>query len=309
MCGKTTNLQKVHQLMRQEMRGDLVSVATETDRTIYFDFMPLKLGKIAGFDFVTRTFTVPGQPYYAETRRMVLQGADGIVFVADSQRFMMDQNRDSMLDLKKNLKANNLDFNTMPMVIQYNKQDMKDLSTIDDLEQALNERGVPHFKASAYTGVGVVETLKHVTLAVFKHVRDGGLTARGGAARPAEAARPVSRPAISLPELTGAGQARPAASTPPAAAPRTVTPAAIASPPHSSSGLEAQAARIAANATQTEQSPPMPSKEAIAVQEFANLAVLHHKLVERVATLEQDISRIKRDHQDMKAIIGKKLMK
>ena len=152
MCGKTTNLQKVHQLMKMEMRGDLVSVATETDRTIYFDFLPMKLGKIAGFDFVSRCFTVPGQPYYAETRKMVLQGADGVVFVADSQRFMMDQNRDAMLDLKRNCKANNIDFATIPMVIQYNKQDMKDLSSIEDLEAALNERRVPHFKASAYTG-------------------------------------------------------------------------------------------------------------------------------------------------------------
>ncbi|MBI5493430.1 MAG: GTPase domain-containing protein [Deltaproteobacteria bacterium] len=299
MCGKTTNLQKVHQLMKQEMRGDLVSVATETDRTIYFDFLPMKLGKIAGFDFVTRCFTVPGQPYYAETRRMVLQGADGVVFVADSQRFMMDQNRDSMLDLKKNLKANNLDFATIPMVIQYNKQDMKDLSAIEDLEAALNERRVPHFRSSAYTGQGVVETLKHITLAVFKHVRDGGLAGRAAATHPraqAPAAQnaAASRPAISLPELS---QAR--------AAP---VPAPVPAPMASAGALEAQAARIAQNATQAE-AAPMPSKEAIASQEFQNLAVLHHKLVERVATLETDNTKLKRDIQDIKAIIGKKLMK
>jgi signal recognition particle receptor subunit beta len=116
MCGKTTNLQKVHELMAPQMKSDLVSVATETDRTIYFDFLPLRLGKIAGFDFVVRTFTVPGQPYYAETRKMVLQGADGVVFVADSQRYMLDQNKDSLLDLKRNLKENGLDYQTIPLI-------------------------------------------------------------------------------------------------------------------------------------------------------------------------------------------------
>ena len=294
MCGKTTNLQKVHQLMKMEMRGDLVSVATETDRTIYFDFLPMKLGKIAGFDFVSRCFTVPGQPYYAETRKMVLQGADGVVFVADSQRFMMDQNRDAMMDLKRNCKANNIDFATIPMVIQYNKQDMKDLSSIEDLEAALNERRVPHFKASAYTGAGVVETLKNITLAVFKHVRDGGLGARAGASPARPASAPASRPAISLPELQGRGSSPPQA---PAAAPASAA-----------ATLEAQAARIAQNAVQSE-AAPMPSKDAIAAQEFQNLAVLHHKLVERVATLEADMNKMKRDHQDIKALIGKKLAK
>ncbi len=314
MCGKTTNLQKVHELMRQEMRGDLVSVATETDRTIYFDFMPMKLGKIAGFDFVTRCFTVPGQPYYAETRRMVLQGADGVVFVADSQRFMLDQNRDSMLDLKKNLKANNLDFNTIPLVIQYNKQDMPDLTPIEDLEAAINERKVPYLKASAYQGAGVVETLKQVTLGVFKHVRDGGL-GRGGSPAPRPSAPTAgTRPVISLPELQGGGGAAPAPAptqTRTNTAPAPVAARAVPAPapaPVSNATLEAQAARIAQNAIQTENSPPMPSKEAIAFQEFGNLANNQAKLMERVATLEADMQKLKRDHMDLKAIIGRKLM-
>jgi signal recognition particle receptor subunit beta len=303
MCGKTTNLQKVHQLMRQEMRGDLVSVATDTDRTIYFDFMPLKLGKIAGFDFVSRCFTVPGQPYYAETRKMVLQGADGLVFVIDSQRFMFDQNRDSLLDLKRNLKANNLDYNTIPMVIQYNKQDMGDLTPIADLDAAINERGVATFRASAFTGAGVVETLKHVTLAVFKHVRDGGFAGQRGTAtsRSMPVAQDVKpRPTIQLPELRQ-GSALPTTTgyAGPVSQPVPGTPGVT---------LEAQAARVAQNATVSE-APPMPNKDAIATQEFQNLAVLHHKLVERVAALESDVSKLKRDHQDMKAIIGKKLMK
>ncbi|MEW5847367.1 MAG: ADP-ribosylation factor-like protein [Myxococcota bacterium] len=305
MCGKTTNLQKVHELMKREMRGDLVSVATETDRTIYFDFLPMKLGKIAGFDFVTRVFTVPGQPYYAETRRMVLQGADAVVFVADSQRFMLDQNRESMLDLKKNLKANNLDWDTIPMVIQYNKQDMKDLLAIQDLESALNERGVPHFKASAYNGTGVVETLKHITLAVFKHVRDGGVSGKNQKIPEPAAPRPPTR-SISLPELKQA----PAAGSP--RQPNTPAPVAGVAPAARAGGnastLEQEAARLAGNAIQAA-APPMPSKDAIAAQEFQNLAVLHHRLVERVSNLEQELQKMKRDQQDMKAIIGKKLLR
>ena len=270
MCGKTTNLQKVHQQMKRDMRGDLVSVATETDRTIYFDYLPLKLGKIAGFDFVTRVFTVPGQTYYAQTRRMVLQGADGVVFVADSQKFMMEQNRESMLDLKKNLKENNLDFDTIPMVIQYNKQDMADLAAIEDMEAAINERKVPYFKGSAITGQGVVETLKYVTLAVFKHVRDKGLTAQRGAPANLKAAKPAEG--------------------------------------GPSESMEQEVQRIA-EASHHDDKPAMPSKEAIALQEFQNLAVMHHKLVERVAVLEQDMTKLKRDYQDLKLALGKKLMK
>jgi len=168
MCGKTTNLQKVHELMQPQMRSDLVSVATETDRTIYFDFLPLQLGKIAGFDFAVRTFTVPGQPYYAETRKMVLQGADGVVFVADSQRYMLDQNKDSLADLKRNLKANGLDYRTIPLILQYNKRDLPDILPIADLDAALNDRQSQTFPAAAIRGAGVVETLRAVTLLVLR---------------------------------------------------------------------------------------------------------------------------------------------
>jgi signal recognition particle receptor subunit beta len=302
MCGKTTNLQKVHELMRPQMKTDLVSVATETDRTIYFDFLPVKLGKIAGFDFVVRSFTVPGQPYYAETRKMVLRGADGVVFVADSQRYMLDQNKDSLLDLKRNLKINNLDFATIPLIIQYNKRDLPDCLSVADLEQALNERKVPCFEASAYKGIGVVETLKAATTAVFKHVRDGGLAGMTGT-RPkgtpsVPSGAPVTSPApaaAALPRPPGGGTPRPAAPSP-AAQPGAAQPAA----------LQQSVSALIANAEEGQ--APMPSKDAIGLLEFQNLAVLHHRLAERVAQMEKELTRVAQEHQDLKRIVGRKLM-
>ncbi len=310
MCGKTTNLQKVHELMRPQMKSELVSVATETDRTIYFDFLPVKLGKIAGFDFVVRSFTVPGQPYYAETRKMVLQGADGLVFVADSQRYMLDQNKDSLLDLKRNLKANGLDYATLPMVLQYNKRDLPDCLSVPDLDQALNDRRVPTFEASAFKGIGVVETLKAITMSVFKHVRDGGMQNMGRAPTAAAARAPAPAPvaaaqprATSLPRPpTGASGAvpRPIPSVP--------TPAAIpqATTAPGSDALQSSMGALIANAQ--EGSAPMPSKDEIGMQEFQNLAVLHHRLAERVAQLEKELSRVSQEQQDLKRIVGRKLM-
>ncbi len=315
MCGKTTNLQKVHELMRPQMKSELVSVATETDRTIYFDFLPVKLGKIAGFDFVVRSFTVPGQPYYAETRKMVLQGADGLVFVADSQRYMLDQNKDSLLDLKRNMKANGLDYSTMPLVMQYNKRDLPDCLSVQDLEAALNDRHVPYFEASAFKGIGVVETLKAITMSVFKHVRDGGLQNMG---RPGPA--PVGAPA---PEPVGRSAATPLAAPAPVASmasasmaksamlPRPPTQSGTAPRPAPAPVVAPEALKnslgaLIANAQ--EGSAPMPSKDDIGMQEFQNLAVLHHRLAERVAQLEKELTRVAQEHQDLKRIVGRKLM-
>ncbi len=327
MCGKTTNLQKVHELMRAQMKSELVSVATETDRTIYFDFLPVRLGKIAGFDFVVRSFTVPGQPYYGETRKMVLQGADGVVFVADSQRYMLDQNKDSLMDLKRMLKANSLDYATIPLVLQYNKRDLPDCIAVPDLEQALNDRKVPFFEASAYKGVGVVETLKAVTLTVFKHVRDGGLQNLGKPPGPAPTASkgvqvPASFPSAPQTQTQGSQPAplpvppsAPAAAalprppsmsgavTRPAATPIAQVQAAAAPP---SEALSSSIGALVQNAQ--EGTAPMPSKDAIGMLEFQNMAVLHHRLTERVAQLEKELTRVSQEHQDLKRIVGRKLM-
>lgn len=323
MCGKTTNLQKVHELMRPQMKSELVSVATETDRTIYFDFLPLKLGKIAGFDFVVRTFTVPGQPYYAETRKMVLQGADGVVFVADSQRYMLDQNKDSLMDLKRNLKLNGLDYHSIPLVLQYNKVDLPDTLGKEDLDQALNDRRVETFMSSAVTGQGVVETLKAITLRVFKHVRDGGLNkaagARpGGAPATTQAPRaPAPAPVAAAPQPSPMQAAYASASRAPTqqqqqqwpAPPQTnarATQTLSGSPHTDPAQLAAQVNALAQHAQVG--TSPMPSREAIGMQEFQNLAVLHHKLAERVAQLEQELTRLGQEHQDLKRVVGRKLM-
>lgn len=330
MCGKTTNLQKVHELMRPLMKSELVSVATETDRTIYFDFLPVKLGKIAGFDFVVRSFTVPGQPYYAETRKMVLQGADGVVFVADSQRYMLDQNKDSIMDLKRNLKLNGLDFYTLPLIIQYNKRDLPDILDIADLDQALNERKVPTFAASAFRGQGVVETLKAATLTVFKHVRDGGLAGINGVPRtnsssgvsatpaavvvsqsPAPAAVPRAVPGVDTPQPAPITSSLPRPPAQGSSAGGSLsahgggarTPMAQVTP---SPALQNQLAALVNNAEEGQ--APMPSKDQIGMLEFQNLAVLHHRLQERVAQLEKELQRVSQEHQDLKRIVGRKLM-
>ena len=299
MCGKTTNLQKVHELMRPQMKSDLVSVATETDRTIYFDFLPLKLGKIAGFDFVVRTFTVPGQPYYAETRKMVLQGADGVVFVADSQRYMLDQNKDSLRDLRRNLKLNGIDYRTVPLILQYNKRDLPDVLDLEDLDSALNERNVRTFAASALTGAGVVETLKAITLKVFKHVRDGGMP------RGPSSSRSSSSSSSSATAQSQSSARRSRSSS--AASEHAESKSSNRSPPPP---LPASLAKTVEHVVQKAEkgAPPMPSRESIGMQEFQNLAVLHHKLAERVAQLESELSRVTQDHQDLKRVVGRKLL-
>jgi mutual gliding-motility protein MglA len=173
-CGKTSNLQQIHAKMRPDTRSDLLSVATETDRTIYFDLLPLNLGTISGMKFMVRLFTVPGQIYYAETRKLVLKGADGIVFVADSQNHMMDENRQSLQDLKQNLAANGIDYNTIPMVMQWNKRDLPHLISEAELDATLNDRGVQTLGAVASQGEGALETLRLITLGVFNHIKASG---------------------------------------------------------------------------------------------------------------------------------------
>lgn len=315
MCGKTTNLQKVHELMLKQMKTELVSVATETDRTIYFDFLPVKLGKIAGCDFVVRSFTVPGQPYYAETRKMVLQGADGVVFVADSQRYMLDQNKDSLMDLKRNLKANGLDYRTIPLVMQWNKRDLPDLLSVQDMEAALNERKVQSFEAMAFRGKGVVETLKAITMGVFKHVRDGGLNniaqAPGAAAPRAKKKRPTGQQQAPAAQAQRQRRASPSQKLPappktPAPVPQAAAPAARAPAPAGGPGLDGAVAAVISGAQ--EGAPSMPNKEEIGHLEFQNLAVLHHKLQERVAQLEKELKKLAQEHADLKRIVGRKLV-
>lgn len=170
--GKTTNLQYIYGRVPTDRRGRMVSLATQTDRTLFFDFLPLELGKISGFTTRFQLYTVPGQVYYNATRKLVLQGADGVVFVADSQARQLDENIESMQNLQANLLEQAIDVRELPLVIQYNKQDLpKDLIlTPGELDDALNFRGAPSFPGDALRGKGVFETLKSASELVLRRL-------------------------------------------------------------------------------------------------------------------------------------------
>ncbi len=165
--GKTSNLQYVHAFVPEERKGPMVSLATETDRTLFFDFLPLDLGTISGFRTRMQLYTVPGQVYYNATRKLVLRGADGVVFVADSQRERLDENLESLRNLYENLLEESIEPSDFPMVLQYNKRDLPGVTAIEELDDLLNFRGVPAYGASALGGDGVFDTLKSISQSVL----------------------------------------------------------------------------------------------------------------------------------------------
>jgi mutual gliding-motility protein MglA len=173
--GKTTNLHYIYGRVPDSRRGRMVSLATQTDRTLFFDFLPIDLGQISGFTTRFQLYTVPGQVYYNATRRLVLQGADGVVFVADSQARQLDENLESLQNLQANLLDHAVDIRTMPLVMQYNKQDLPRELILQalELDDALNFRGVPSFAADALHGNGVFETLKAITELVLRRLSQG----------------------------------------------------------------------------------------------------------------------------------------
>jgi len=179
--GKTTNLHYVYGQVPDERKGRMVSLATQTDRTLFFDFLPLDLGTISGFTTRLQLYTVPGQVYYQATRKLVLQGADGVVFVADSQSRQLQENIESLQDLHANLGEHGMDPRSTPLVLQYNKQDLpRDMiMSADDLDEALNFRAVPRFPADALHGVGVFETLRGIAELVLKRLASPAEAGRG----------------------------------------------------------------------------------------------------------------------------------
>lgn len=167
--GKTTNLMQIYSQLPEDRKGKMVSLATETDRTLFFDFLPLDLGTISGFNTRFQLYTVPGQVYYAATRKLVLQGVDGVVFVADSQSRQLAENVESLQDLHANLADDGFDPRTMPLVMQYNKRDLpaEEVTPIEELDDRLNFRGVPYFAANAINGGGVFESLRSIASIVL----------------------------------------------------------------------------------------------------------------------------------------------
>ncbi len=232
LCGKTTNLQWIHEQLPIKNKGKMLSLATEADRTLFFDFLPIELGTIRGMKTRVQLYTVPGQVFYNATRRMVLKGADCVVFVADSQDAMLDANADAMRNLRENLVANELDADNIPLVIQYNKRDLPNAAPIAELNRVLNARGVPFVEASARIGTGVEETLKVATQLVFrllanKYGNEGTASSRLSAATQRPVTRQAPRPSV---PLAAPAAAPPRPSPPPLPPPARVAPAAPKAP-------------------------------------------------------------------------------
>ncbi len=174
LCGKTTNLQFIYNKTAEESKGKMISLATETERTLFFDFLPLALGEIRGFKTRFHLYTVPGQVFYDASRKLILKGVDGVVFVADSQEERFDANIESLENLKDNLEEQGFDLEKIPFVIQYNKRDLPNVSTVEELSNLLNPRKVPELEGCAMTGEGVFETLKAVAKLVLNDLKKGG---------------------------------------------------------------------------------------------------------------------------------------
>lgn len=214
LCGKTTNLQCIYQKTSPKSRGEMVSLETETDRTLFFDLLPLDVGNIAGFRTRFQLYTVPGQVFYNSTRKLVLRGVDGIVFVADSQTAMLEADIESMKNLKENLEELGLKVDEIPIVVQYNKRDLKNIASVEELNRALNPNGYPYFEASALQGTGVFETLKGISKTTLIMLRKKALGEEKPKV-PATATKPPERPKIPTPlPSVLATPAAPAAASP-----------------------------------------------------------------------------------------------
>lgn len=232
LCGKTTNLQHIYGRTSDESRGEMVSLETETDRTLFFDLLPIDVGSIAGFNTRIQLYTVPGQVFYNTTRKLVLKGVDGVVFVADSQKPMLQANRDSFKNLEENLQEMGLTVEEIPLVLQYNKRDLPDICTVDELNAALNQGNrYQWFESVAIDGTGVFETLKGISKLTLMSLRQR-LT-RDDTPKPAASKAAVSKPATprSAPPQSAPSQPEPAQPEPAQpTSPRAPAPAAGTTP-------------------------------------------------------------------------------
>jgi signal recognition particle receptor subunit beta len=243
LCGKTSNLSYIYAKTTPNSRGEMVSLETESDRTLFFDLLPIEVGTIGGFKTRLQLYTVPGQVFYNTTRKLVLKGVDGLVFVADSQRPMREANIESFTSLVENIEDLGLDMADLPLVLQFNKRDLKNILTVDELNSDLNAKAwYPHHEASAINGVGVFETLKEITKLTLKKLRKrmassqpGGVSPASVPVRPAMAPqRPESISAASLARAAEEGVVSNADSGVSTPAPAAVAPPAPASAPYGS---------------------------------------------------------------------------
>ncbi len=225
LCGKTTNLQWIHDNFEGGDKGKMVSLATEGDRTIFFDLLPLDIGTIRGMDVTLQLYTVPGQVHYNSTRQLVLRGADGVVFVADSQRAMHGSNSESLENLEENLALQGVTLSEFPHVLQFNKRDLGDVMPVEEMDSMLNRYGSPFFEAVAVEGIGVQDTLEGIVRLVMRSLKDR-YESRGPGVKPADSATPGPVPAVEETPAAGSGSAsviRPLSGGPPPSAPP-VTP-------------------------------------------------------------------------------------
>ena len=173
LCGKTTNLQYIYNRTNPDAKGKMISLATETERTLFFDFLPLSLGEIRGFKTRFHLYTVPGQVFYDASRKLILKGVDGVIFVADSQIDRMEANIESLENLRYNLQEQGYELDNLPYVVQYNKRDLPNVASVDELRELLNITMAPDFEAISTTGQGVFDTLKAVAQAVLTDLKRG----------------------------------------------------------------------------------------------------------------------------------------
>ena len=174
LCGKTTNLQYIYAKTNPEAKGKMISLATETERTLFFDFLPLSLGEIRGFKTRFHLYTVPGQVFYDASRKLILKGVDGVVYVADSNMGRVEANIEALDNLRVNLQDQGYSLDKIPYVVQYNKRDVPDAAPLEELRKLLNPTNVPDYEAVAVTGVGVFDTLKAVAKLVLTELKRGG---------------------------------------------------------------------------------------------------------------------------------------
>ena len=214
LCGKTTNLQFIHHKTASKSRGEMISLETETDRTLFFDLLPLDVGIIGGMKVRLQLYTVPGQVFYNATRKLVLKGVDGVVFVADSQVAAFDATVESFKNLETNLQEMGLTTEEIPVVLQYNKRDIRNIVPVDKLNEVLNSKGHPFFEAAALHGIGVFETLKAISRLALSSVRT-------------KVSSDDKKPAVQISSPAPPAKAAPAPAPAPAAAPR---PAAVPRP-------------------------------------------------------------------------------
>ncbi len=260
LCGKTTNLHYIYAHTANDSRGEMVSLETETDRTLFFDLLPIDVGSIAGFNTRIQLYTVPGQVFYNTTRKLVLKGVDGVVFVADSQRAMLQANVDSFRNLEENLAEMGLSVESLPLVLQYNKRDLADIASVEELNQAVNRGNWPHFEACAINGQGVYETLKGISKVTL-------ISLKKRLARPETAARPapVARPTLASPQPSPASPRAPAARPP--------TPPAEPAPPAAAPAGREPAAQPAAPAAPPPVAAAPPQREAAGAAKLPPLPV------------------------------------